>query len=127
MPAPLPHRQRVLKPKTAAELIAILQQVPMLDATLAAQPWGEIPGYSVAAKTGTAQVGKCQCRYGSSYIGMAPASDPQVVALLESEAPVVCLVAKSDVRHVTEALRTTYEENLLMVSDTVALLVAEVT
>ncbi len=53
------------------------------------------------------------------------ANDPQVLALLESGAPVVCLVAKSDVRHVTEALRTTYEENLAMVSDTVALLVAE--
>ena len=57
VPAPPPHRQRVLKPKTAAELIAILQQVPMLDATLAFEPWGEIPGYSIAAKTGTAQVG----------------------------------------------------------------------
>src|SRR3954452_8284676 len=33
------------------------------------------------------------------------ADDPQVLALLESKAPVVCLVAKSDGRHVTEALR----------------------
>jgi cell division protein FtsI (penicillin-binding protein 3) len=85
--APPPHRQRVLKAATAAELIAILQQVPMLDATLAAEPWGEIPGYSVAAKTGTAQVGKCQCRYGSSYIGMAPASDPQVVVAVNVQDP----------------------------------------
>jgi 2-isopropylmalate synthase len=50
--------------------------------------------------------------------------DPQVRALLESQAPVVCLVAKSDVRHVKEALRTTNEENLAMVRDTVAHLVA---
>jgi len=85
--APPPHRQRVLKAKTAAELIAILQQVPMLDATLAAQPWGEIPGYSVAAKTGTAQVGRCQCRYGSSYIGMAPASHPQLVVAVNVQNP----------------------------------------
>ena len=35
----------------------------------------------------------------------------------------VCLVAKSDVRHVREALRTTLEENLAMVADTVAFLV----
>ena len=87
VPAPSPHRHRVLKPRTAADLVAILQQVPMLDATLAAQPWGEIPGYSVAAKTGTAQVGKCQCRYGSSYIGMAPASNPQVVVAVNVQNP----------------------------------------
>jgi cell division protein FtsI (penicillin-binding protein 3) len=87
VPAPSPPRRRVLKPRTAADLVAILQQVPMLDATLAAQPWGEIPGYSVAAKTGTAQVGKCQCRYGSSYIGMAPASNPQVVVAVNVQNP----------------------------------------
>jgi cell division protein FtsI (penicillin-binding protein 3) len=77
----------VLKPKTAAELIAILQQVPMLDATLAFEPWGEIPGYSIAAKTGTAQVGSCQCLYGSSYIGMAPASNPQLVVAVNVQNP----------------------------------------
>ena len=46
--------------------------------------------------------------------------DPQVRALLDSGAQVVTLVAKSDVRHVERALRTTLEENLAMVSDTVA-------
>src|SRR5262249_54866546 len=56
VPAPRPRGQRVLRATTARELVAILQQVPMLDATLAYQPWGEIPGYSVATKTGTAQV-----------------------------------------------------------------------
>jgi cell division protein FtsI (penicillin-binding protein 3) len=87
VPAPAPHRQRVLKPKTAAELIAILQQVPWLDATLAFEPWGEIAGYSIAAKTGTAQVGSCQCLYGSSYIGMAPASNPKVVVAVNVQNP----------------------------------------
>ena len=38
--------------------------------------------------------------------------DLQVRALLDAGTPVVCLVAKSDVRHVREALRTTLEENL---------------
>ncbi len=56
--------------------------------------------------------------------GVAVADDPQVQALLDSGAPVVTVVAKSDVRHVAEALRTTPEENLAMVSDTVAHLVA---
>jgi 2-isopropylmalate synthase len=51
--------------------------------------------------------------------------DAQVRALLESQAPVVTLVAKSDVRHVERALRTTLDENLAMVRDTVAFLRAE--
>ena len=57
--------------------------------------------------------------------GSSVTEDAQVRALLDSGAPVVTLVAKSDVRHVTEALRTTLDENLAMVSDTVAYLVAE--
>ena len=52
--------------------------------------------------------------------GTQVGQDRQVAGLMESEAPVVCLVAKSDVRHVREALRTTMAENLDMVSDTVA-------
>lgn len=52
--------------------------------------------------------------------GVAAAEDPQVRALLESEAPVVTLVAKADARHVELALRTTLDENLAMVRDTVA-------
>jgi len=47
-------------------------------------------------------------------------ADPQVLALLEAETPAVCLVAKSHVRHVSEALRTSLDENLAMIRDTVA-------
>lgn len=54
--------------------------------------------------------------------GLSVADDPQVQALLDSRAPVITLVAKSDVRHVEQALRTTVEENLAMVSDTVGYL-----
>ena len=50
---------------------------------------------------------------------------PQVRALLDAQAPVVTLVAKSDLRHVERALRTTGEENLAMITDTVELLVRE--
>src|SRR5690606_13850397 len=57
--------------------------------------------------------------------GVAVADDPQVQALLDSGAPVITLVAKSDIRHVHEALRTTPEENLAMVTDTVKHLLAE--
>lgn len=47
------------------------------------------------------------------------ASDPQVQALLDSGAQVITLVAKSHPGHVQRALRTTREENLAMISDTV--------
>ena len=57
--------------------------------------------------------------------GVKVHEDLQVRGLLDSHAPVVTLVAKSDVRHVVEALRTTLDENLAMVTDTVAFLVGE--
>ncbi|MFF8384741.1 citramalate synthase [Streptomyces kanasensis] len=52
--------------------------------------------------------------------GIQAADDPQVKALLASGAPVITLVAKSHDRHVELALRTTLDENLAMVRDTVA-------
>ncbi|MDQ4086299.1 MAG: citramalate synthase [Actinomycetota bacterium] len=57
--------------------------------------------------------------------GTAAADDPLVAALRDSGAQVVTLVAKSHDRHVELALRTTLEENLAMVRDTVAHLRAE--
>ncbi|MFF7202198.1 citramalate synthase [Streptomyces sp. NPDC008141] len=54
--------------------------------------------------------------------GARAATDLQVKALVESGAPVICLVAKSHDRHVELALRTTLDENLEMVRDTVAFL-----
>lgn len=58
-------------------------------------------------------------------VGLRASQDPQVLALLHSGAPVVTLVAKTDVRHAERALRTTAEENLAMITDTVSFLVAE--
>ncbi|HEY2097801.1 MAG TPA: citramalate synthase [Pseudonocardia sp.] len=57
--------------------------------------------------------------------GVRTEDDPQVRALLASEARVVTLVAKSDRRHIERALRTDVVENCAMVADTVALLRAE--
>jgi len=57
--------------------------------------------------------------------GVKAADDPQVAALRESRAPVVTLVAKSHDRHVELALRTTLDENLAMIEDTVRHLRAE--
>lgn len=55
-------------------------------------------------------------------VGVRPHDDPQVRALLDSGASVITLVAKSDIRHVERALRTTGEENLAMIAETVAYL-----
>src|SRR5699024_7249414 len=52
--------------------------------------------------------------------GGRAADDRLVGALRDSGAPVVTLVAKSHDRHVELALRTTLEENLAMVRDTVS-------
>jgi 2-isopropylmalate synthase len=57
--------------------------------------------------------------------GAKAADDPLVAALRESGAPVVTLVAKSHARHVELALRTTLQENLAMIRDTVSHLHAE--
>jgi 2-isopropylmalate synthase len=57
--------------------------------------------------------------------GLAAADDPQVAALRDSLAPVVTLVAKAHDRHVELALRTTLDECLAMVRDSVRHLVAE--
>ncbi len=57
--------------------------------------------------------------------GGSAAQDPQVRALLDAGTSAVTIVAKSHARHVELALRTTPEENLAMVSDTVAHLVAQ--
>jgi 2-isopropylmalate synthase len=52
-------------------------------------------------------------------------SDDLVRALLDAETPVVTLVAKSHAGHVERALRTTLDENLAMIRDTVAFLARE--
>jgi 2-isopropylmalate synthase len=56
--------------------------------------------------------------------GVKVEDDKQVQALLDSQAPVVTLVAKSDRRHIERALRTDVDENCAMVGDTVRHLVA---
>jgi 2-isopropylmalate synthase len=56
--------------------------------------------------------------------GVAVEDDPLVQALVDARTPVVTLVAKSHDRHVELALKTTREENLAMVADTVGYLTA---
>jgi 2-isopropylmalate synthase len=53
------------------------------------------------------------------------ASDPQLQALLEANTDVICVVGKSWDYHVTEAIRTTLDEGIAMVADTVRFLTSE--
>jgi 2-isopropylmalate synthase len=57
--------------------------------------------------------------------GEPAGASPVLREVLDAGTPVVCLVGKAWDLHVTEALRTTLEENLAMVADSIALLVAE--
>lgn len=78
-----------------------------------------------AAKELTLQNAQLAAFGATRRAGGTAASDPLVRALLDAETPVVTLVAKSHVRHVEMALRTTPAENLAMVADTVRFLTGE--
>jgi cell division protein FtsI (penicillin-binding protein 3) len=97
VPAKPSPEAKVIQPKTAKELISILQQVPAVD-NAANQRWGDIAGYAIAAKTGTSSeqategekpcpAGNPLCIHGSSYIGMAPGNGPQVVVAVNVQDP----------------------------------------
>ncbi|HVO70518.1 MAG TPA: citramalate synthase [Aggregatilineaceae bacterium] len=58
-------------------------------------------------------------------VGSAPADDPNIVALLEAETPVVTVVGKTSMLHVREVLRTTAEENLRLIRESLAFLKAQ--
>jgi len=57
--------------------------------------------------------------------GVKAGGDPQLKTLLDSGMPVLTLVGKTWLLHVTEILRTTPEENLAMIEDSVRFLVAQ--
>jgi cell division protein FtsI (penicillin-binding protein 3) len=93
VPAKPSPSTKVIQPKTAKELVSILQQVPAVDDE-ANQRWGDIAGYAIAAKTGTSSESSPSCPksnplciHGSSYIGMAPGNGPQVVVAVNVQDP----------------------------------------
>lgn len=57
--------------------------------------------------------------------GAVAAEDPQLRTLLDSQMPVLTIVGKTWLLHVAEILRTTPEENLAMIEDSVRYLVAQ--
>jgi cell division protein FtsI/penicillin-binding protein 2 len=85
--APAPGR-RVISPQTALSLRTMLEGVLAPGGT-ASQV--SVPGYQLAGKTGTANVavngGYSQTEYVSSFVGMAPARDPHLIALVVVDEP----------------------------------------
>lgn len=64
------------------------------------------------------------CAFGSTAKPHTQAKqDPQVQALLNSGASKVCIVAKSDKRHIEQALKTNEEENLRLLQDTISTII----
>ena len=80
-PAAAPKTTQVVKASTAKQIRAMLEGVVGKGGTA---PLAAIPGYRVGGKTGTAQYvdPRCGCYNGgvvASFIGMAPADNPQLV------------------------------------------------
>jgi cell division protein FtsI/penicillin-binding protein 2 len=85
---PAPKTRRMLSPSVNRTLLQMLKGVVSDVGTAQA---AEILGYSVAGKTGTAQVpgphGYEPGQYVATFVGMVPASDPRLVVLVSVDRP----------------------------------------
>ena len=79
-PTPSDPGTRVISPGVADEVRGMLEGVLAPGGTA---PEVSVPGYTLAGKTGTAQIATAQgysdTRYVASFIGVAPADDPEIV------------------------------------------------
>ena len=88
--APEPESTRVISQATADKMAYMLEAVVGPGGTA---PLGQIEGFRVAGKTGTAQRAnpECNCYEGGGYVttfvGFAPADDPQYVVAVDLERP----------------------------------------
>jgi cell division protein FtsI (penicillin-binding protein 3) len=88
--APEPASTRVISSSTAEKMAYMLEAVVGPKGTA---PLGQIEGFRVAGKTGTAQRAnpECNCYEGGGYVttfvGFAPADDPQYVVAVDLERP----------------------------------------
>jgi cell division protein FtsI (penicillin-binding protein 3) len=87
---PAPAAQRVISAPTASAMTYMLESVISKHGTA---PGAAVPGYLVAGKTGTAQRANpaCGCYagggYNTTFVGYAPADDPQYVVAVDLERP----------------------------------------
>lgn len=88
VPEPAPAETRAVSEETADQLIAMMESVVTKEGTA---PQAAIPGYRVAGKTSTAsRLDPRTGRYDghtSSFVGLAPAENPQFVVLVVLQRP----------------------------------------
>ena len=81
---PVQHERRALSPQTVSELLPMLEKVTEDGTALAAR----IPGYTVAGKTGTAQIpsttgpGYQPGAWSATFVGFAPAQNPALTTFV---------------------------------------------
>jgi cell division protein FtsI (penicillin-binding protein 3) len=90
VPVPRHRPRRILRPDVDRELVSMLKGV--VDFQSGTGVRAQIPGYSVAGKTGTAQKadghgGYARGQYMASFVGFLPASNPQVVITVVVDTP----------------------------------------
>jgi len=89
-PEPQPDGTRVISESTAQQMAYMLEAVVGPGGTA---PKGEVAGFRVAGKTGTAQRANPECGcydgggYFTTFVGFAPADDPQYVIAVDLERP----------------------------------------
>jgi cell division protein FtsI/penicillin-binding protein 2 len=85
---PAPRTRRILSTGVNRTLLQMLKGVVSEGGTA---QLAEIPGYTVAGKTGTAQVpgphGYESGKYVATFVGMVPARDPRLVVLVSVDQP----------------------------------------
>jgi cell division protein FtsI/penicillin-binding protein 2 len=87
-PVPEPPGRRVISPQTAAQLRQMLEGVLAPGGTASEV---SVPGYTLAGKTGTAQVAVngtySNSRYVASFVGFAPAANPRLLVAVVVDEP----------------------------------------
>ena len=83
-----PRGKRVISPEVASEVREMLEGVLAPGGTASEV---SVPGYTLAGKTGTAQVAEngtySETKYIASFIGFAPAQNPQLLAAVIVDEP----------------------------------------
>jgi cell division protein FtsI (penicillin-binding protein 3) len=83
-----PQGRRVISPDVAAEVREMLEGVLSPGGTASEV---SVPGYTLAGKTGTAEVAEngeySETKYVASFIGFAPADDPELLAAVIVDQP----------------------------------------
>jgi len=85
---PAPDGKRVISKQTAAELTQMLEGVLAPGGTASEV---SVPGYTLAGKTGTAEVAEdgtySKTKYVASFVGFAPAQNPQLLVAVVVDQP----------------------------------------